>query len=95
MKVAITLRTAICRGLVLDALQDGPYQFNDLLAEAACDEHKFTRQEVIAVGKWLNVETRDLDGLTYWIRPSNVEAIWWKRGLRWHGDAEQNTAAAL
>ena len=46
------------------------------------------------MGKWLNVETRDLDGLTYWIRPSNVEAIWWKRGLRWHGDAEQGAAAA-
>jgi hypothetical protein len=64
------------RGFVLNNLQDGPVRVADLIrfGEAECG---FSRAEIQAAGEHFAVIGEDRNGELYWMRPTNLFAIWW------------------
>jgi hypothetical protein len=86
-------RQAISRGFVINGLRDGPFQLDEFIRQGA--DHGFSREDILAAGRWLNAQEHVLDGETYWTRPANLYAIWWgNRPAHWYRRQRNEASAA-
>ena len=64
----------LCRRGLLNTLMLGPASKEGLICSAVY-EFGFTRQQVIAAARWLNVMEEVRDGMVYWIKPDVLVPI--------------------
>ena len=65
---------SIVRGYVMNGLRHGLWPLEDLIQQGI-DTYGFTREAILAAGKWAGVIENELQGETYWMRPANRFAI--------------------
>lgn len=70
--------SAWVRGYVLNYLEKGPVRVADLVRVGAT-EFGFTEQQIRAAGDHFAVSHHVVDGEMYWMRPTNLFAIWWAK----------------
>jgi hypothetical protein len=70
---------ALVRSYVLDSLENGPAHVADLVQRGRA-EFGFSHAEIEAAAKHFAVITQVKKGQIYWMRPSNLFAIWWGLG---------------
>jgi hypothetical protein len=67
---------ALVHSYVLNNLENGPARVADLVRRGQ-EEFGFSHGEIESAAKHFAVVTQVKSGQIYWIRPTNLFAIWW------------------
>lgn len=73
MSEIIDRQEIIVRAFVLNALRDDAWFLEELIEQGR------RREEIMAAGEWAGVIEHEQYGETYWTRPANLSAIWWRK----------------